>query len=122
MNQDDLVFKSAADQAALIRSLKLSPVELVQASLERIAKYDATYRAYITVCAERALEDARKAALEAAIAERLKAQGPLPLPQGAGGAGGEDDLEGLLLGGASAEALGLEDLEAFEADISGGLP
>ena len=47
----DLHFLSVTRQAELIRSRALSPVDLVRAYLERIARYDDVLRAYITVCA-----------------------------------------------------------------------
>ena len=61
---DDLVFLSAAEQGRLIRSRKLSPVELVRAYLDRIERYDGILRAYITVCGEQALAQARGAERE----------------------------------------------------------
>ena len=74
MTEDDLVYMGATTQAALIRERKLSPVELVKASLDRIARYDSVYRAYINVCAEQALAEAKKAESDIA-AGRIK--GPL---------------------------------------------
>lgn len=61
---DDLVFLSAAEQGRLIRSRKLSPVELVRACLERVERYNPVLRAYITVCADQALAQARQAERE----------------------------------------------------------
>lgn len=61
---DELVFLSAAEQGRLIRDRKLSPVELVRACLDRIDRYDGVLRAYITVCAEQALAQAREAERE----------------------------------------------------------
>jgi aspartyl-tRNA(Asn)/glutamyl-tRNA(Gln) amidotransferase subunit A len=63
---DDLVFLSAAEQGRLIRARKLSPVELVRASLARIERYDGVLRAYITVLSERAMTQARDAEREIA--------------------------------------------------------
>ena len=60
----ELVFLSAAEQGRLIRSRKLSPVELVRACLERIERYDPVLRAYITVCSDQALAQARQAEQE----------------------------------------------------------
>lgn len=60
-SDNELVFLGAAEQGRLIRSRKLSPVELVQACLTRIERYDAVLRAYITVCADQALAQARQA-------------------------------------------------------------
>ena len=57
----DLVFLSAAQQAALVRDKQLSPVELVSAYLDRIDRLDGRLRAYITVCRESALAAARRA-------------------------------------------------------------
>ena len=63
---EDLAFLSAADQGRLMRARKLSPVELVRACLERIERYDGILRAYITVCAEQALAQAKEAEREIA--------------------------------------------------------
>jgi aspartyl-tRNA(Asn)/glutamyl-tRNA(Gln) amidotransferase subunit A len=60
----DLHYLSAVEQAELVRTRKLSPVELVQACLDRIARYDGVLRAYITVCGEQALAQAREAERE----------------------------------------------------------
>ena len=57
----DLHFLSACEQGELIRSRKLSPVELVRTCLDRIERYDGALRAYITVCADEALAQARQA-------------------------------------------------------------
>jgi aspartyl-tRNA(Asn)/glutamyl-tRNA(Gln) amidotransferase subunit A len=66
--------RSATELAALIRKRELSPVALVEAYLERIARLDGDLRAYITVCREAALAEAKRA--EAAAA-RGEAVGPL---------------------------------------------
>jgi len=58
---DDFVFLSAARQGALIRQRKLSPVDLVRACIARIERYDPVLRAYITLCAESAMAEARRA-------------------------------------------------------------
>src|SRR5438132_14246225 len=71
---DDVLFLSAAGQAALIRDKQLSPVELTRAYLERIDRLDGRLRAYITVCREAALAAARHA--EDDVARRV-ALGPL---------------------------------------------
>ena len=62
----NLAFLSAAEQGRMIRSRKLSPVDLVQSYLDRIGSYDDVLRAYITVCAESALAAARNAEREIA--------------------------------------------------------
>jgi aspartyl-tRNA(Asn)/glutamyl-tRNA(Gln) amidotransferase subunit A len=56
---DELVFLSAAQQSRLIRDRKLSPVELVEACLSRIARWNPVLRACITVLADRARAEAR---------------------------------------------------------------
>jgi aspartyl-tRNA(Asn)/glutamyl-tRNA(Gln) amidotransferase subunit A len=61
----DLAFLGAARLAALVRDKQVSPVELVRLYLERIERLDGRLRAYITVCADRAIEAARAA--EAAV-------------------------------------------------------
>jgi aspartyl-tRNA(Asn)/glutamyl-tRNA(Gln) amidotransferase subunit A len=63
---NDFVFLSAARQARLIRQRAISPLDLVKAYLERIERYDPILRAYITVCADRALAAAREAERELA--------------------------------------------------------
>lgn len=65
----DIVFLSAAEQGHLIRDRKLSPVELVQACLARIQRWDPVLRAYITVCADSALAEARVAEREIAAGQ-----------------------------------------------------
>jgi aspartyl-tRNA(Asn)/glutamyl-tRNA(Gln) amidotransferase subunit A len=58
---DELVFLPAAEQASLLRSRKLSPPELTDAYLARIASLDSKINAFITVTADRARADARAA-------------------------------------------------------------
>jgi aspartyl-tRNA(Asn)/glutamyl-tRNA(Gln) amidotransferase subunit A len=60
-----------AEAGSLIAQRKLSPVELAQGHLDRIAQLDSTLHAFVHVSTERALQDARKA--EAAI----MAHGPI---------------------------------------------
>lgn len=62
----NLFFLSAAEQGRMIRDRTISPVDLVQAYLDRIRSYDGLLRAYITVCAEPALAAARNAEREIA--------------------------------------------------------
>jgi aspartyl-tRNA(Asn)/glutamyl-tRNA(Gln) amidotransferase subunit A len=61
MSADDLVWLGAAEAAALIRSKRLSPTELVRAYLDRIDRLDGALHAYIAVCREDALTAARSA-------------------------------------------------------------
>jgi len=60
--------------AALIAARKLSPVEWTEALLARIAALDGQFHAFISVCAERARTDARRAQAEL---ERGASRGPL---------------------------------------------
>jgi Asp-tRNA(Asn)/Glu-tRNA(Gln) amidotransferase A subunit family amidase len=62
----ELCFLSASAQGELIRTRRLSPVELTRAYLDRIERYDPVLRAYITVTAEQALAEARTAEREIA--------------------------------------------------------
>jgi aspartyl-tRNA(Asn)/glutamyl-tRNA(Gln) amidotransferase subunit A len=61
MVSNDIVFLSAAETAKAIRTKQVSPVEVVQAYLERIARLDTTLHAYITVLQDAALSAARQA-------------------------------------------------------------
>ncbi|HZT87003.1 MAG TPA: amidase [Stellaceae bacterium] len=70
----DLAFTSAADLAAMIARREVSPVEVVEAVLARIAAAQPALNAFITVCAEEARAAARTA--EAALM-RGEAPGPL---------------------------------------------
>ena len=63
---DELHFSTIARASELIRSRKLSPVELTQAYLKRIADLDPQLRAYITLTADLALAQARAAEQEIA--------------------------------------------------------
>jgi aspartyl-tRNA(Asn)/glutamyl-tRNA(Gln) amidotransferase subunit A len=60
----DLAFMTIAEASRLIRTRKLSPIELAQALLARIAALDAIYHAYIAVSADAALAQARAAEAE----------------------------------------------------------
>lgn len=70
----ELAHLGIADAAALIRSGKLSPVELTNALLARIAKLDPKFHAFIKVTPELALRDAKAAEAEIAAG---KNRGPL---------------------------------------------
>ena len=60
----DIWWQSIPDVAKLIRSKAISPVELVQAHLERIAKFNPRTNSFITVMEEEALESAHIAERE----------------------------------------------------------
>ena len=59
MNQVDLAFTPALEQAQLISRREVSPVELVELYLERIQRLDAKLGSYFTVMAEQAIADAK---------------------------------------------------------------
>ena len=61
MANNDLVFKNGRELAALIKSKKLSPVELTQAYLDRIDQLNPKLNAFITVTKEQALAQAHDA-------------------------------------------------------------
>ena len=73
MNGDELAFVGAAKQAEMVRAGEVSPKELVQLSLDRIAKLDPELNSFRKVFAEKALLEAEQA--EA----RLKAGEERPL-------------------------------------------
>ncbi len=52
---------SATDLITMIRSKKLSPVELVQASLDRVGQLQPVLNCFITICGEQAMAQARRA-------------------------------------------------------------
>jgi len=56
---DELAFLPATEQARLVREREVSAVELVTLYLERIERIDPALGAFVTVCAEAALADAR---------------------------------------------------------------
>lgn len=70
---DDLAFAGAAKQAEMVRAGEVSPVELVQLYLDRIARLDPTLSSFRSVFAEKALLEAEQAAA------RLKAGEERPL-------------------------------------------
>jgi aspartyl-tRNA(Asn)/glutamyl-tRNA(Gln) amidotransferase subunit A len=61
MRQTELLDLTIAEAGALIGRAALSPVELTEAVLERIARVDKTLNAYITVCGSQAREAAQAA-------------------------------------------------------------
>lgn len=63
MIPSNLNFLSASEMAAQVRDRKISPVELVQAHLDRIAKVNPSINALVQIAPERALADARAAEL-----------------------------------------------------------
>jgi Asp-tRNA(Asn)/Glu-tRNA(Gln) amidotransferase A subunit family amidase len=70
----DLHYLTIAEAASLIRTGKLSPVELTDTLLQRIETLDPQLNAFITVTAERARDDAKRATSEIAAG---RYRGPL---------------------------------------------
>lgn len=68
MADEQLAFASIAEIGRLFRARKISPVELTQLLLERIRRINPKLNAYITVCEESALQQAKRA--EAAFARK----------------------------------------------------
>jgi aspartyl-tRNA(Asn)/glutamyl-tRNA(Gln) amidotransferase subunit A len=64
MNDTDLPFASIQQVAALFRKRRLSPVELTRFLLERIERHNPKLNAFLTVTAELALAQAKKAEAE----------------------------------------------------------
>jgi aspartyl-tRNA(Asn)/glutamyl-tRNA(Gln) amidotransferase subunit A len=64
MNDTDLAFASIEEIGTLFRKRKLSPVELTKLVLDRIDRLNPKLNAYITVTAELALRQAKKADAE----------------------------------------------------------
>ncbi len=60
----ELHWMSIEDAAALVRRRKVSPVELTQLCLSRVERLNPKLNAFITVCGEKALADARAAEKE----------------------------------------------------------
>ena len=66
LNTDDVAFMTIREQADLIQSKKLSPVELTRTYLERIEKYDPQLHAFNLVLADDAMAEAKQAEQEIA--------------------------------------------------------
>jgi aspartyl-tRNA(Asn)/glutamyl-tRNA(Gln) amidotransferase subunit A len=75
MASDELCWLPATDVATLIRRRKVSPVEMVDAVLERIERLNPQLNAYVTVTGDQARRAAKLA--EAAAGRRRAALGPL---------------------------------------------
>ena len=69
MNAADIPFLSASELAAAIRAGEVSPVEAVDAYLDRIDAVGDRLNAYITVCADEARADAKRLEEEAAAGD-----------------------------------------------------
>ncbi|MFL6138164.1 MAG: amidase [Frankiaceae bacterium] len=71
---DELAYLSASRLVELIRRRELSPVELMSACLDRIERRNPAVNAFVTLCADEALDRARQAERAVAAGEWL---GPL---------------------------------------------
>src|SRR5205823_748167 len=63
---DDLTYLSVTDAASLLRTRRLSPVDLTRAVLDRIDRLDSKIGAFITVAHDEAMAAARAAEREIA--------------------------------------------------------
>lgn len=61
MQNDDLCFLSATEQSGLIRSKKISAVQLIRAHLDQIERFNPTLNAIVTLTAESAMDEASAA-------------------------------------------------------------
>ncbi len=59
MNSIDLAFTPALEQAQLIRTKEISPLDLVELYLDRIEQLDVQLGSYVFVAAEQAIADAK---------------------------------------------------------------
>jgi aspartyl-tRNA(Asn)/glutamyl-tRNA(Gln) amidotransferase subunit A len=59
--EKELAFSTISDTAARIRTRQISPIEITEALLERIEKIDPQIHAFVTLTADLALEQAKKA-------------------------------------------------------------
>ena len=66
MDSTEIPFLPATELSALIRSRDVSPVEAVEAYLDRIGQIDGKLNSYITVCRDEALAEAQQAEKEIA--------------------------------------------------------
>lgn len=74
VHKDDLVSLTLKQASELLRTKAVSPVELTQACLQRIEKYNPAFNAFITVAKDQALRSAREAETEI---QRGRWRGPL---------------------------------------------
>lgn len=69
MSAEDLHYSGLLEIGKLVRERKLSPVEVTQAQLDRIARLDGALKSYVHVMSASALEQARVAEKEIAAGE-----------------------------------------------------
>ena len=71
MATSEIVFLSATELSDKMQRGELSPVEVTEAYLERIAAVDPKVNSYVTLCSDEALEAARQAGSEIAAGRHL---------------------------------------------------
>ena len=76
----DFAYKPAHELRDLIQAKKLSPVELVQSTLDRIEELNKKLGAYITVMGDSAMEEAREAEAAVSRGDDLGPLHGLPVP------------------------------------------
>jgi aspartyl-tRNA(Asn)/glutamyl-tRNA(Gln) amidotransferase subunit A len=79
VSDSDIVFLTLREAAALVESRKISPVELTRACLARIERLNPSLNAFITVTADRAMEDARAAETAIVRGNRLSPLHGIPI-------------------------------------------
>src|SRR5918992_4074013 len=79
MNKSEIPFLPATKLSGLIQSKEVSPVEATEAYLERIGQVDDKLNAYITVCREEALAQARQAEQDIAAGRYLGPMHGIPV-------------------------------------------
>ena len=79
MEKKDIPFLSASDLSRLIKSKEVSPVEAVEAYLERIELLDPKLKSYLTVCSDEAMQSAREAEQALARGEYLGPMHGIPV-------------------------------------------
>jgi Asp-tRNA(Asn)/Glu-tRNA(Gln) amidotransferase A subunit family amidase len=79
MNKSEIPFLPATELSGLIQPKEVSPVEATEAYLERIDQVDDKLNAYITVCREEALAQARQAEQDIAAGRYLGPMHGIPV-------------------------------------------
>ena len=79
MEKENIPMLSATELSALIQKRELSPVEVVEAHLDRIERLDSQLNAFLTLCRDEALQAAQVAELEVARGEYRGAMHGIPV-------------------------------------------
>ena len=80
MSSEDLAFTPAWQLLEWIKERKVSPVEIVETYLSRIERLNPSLNAFLTLCADEALDGARRAEAEVMAGADLGPLHGLPLP------------------------------------------